>query len=92
VEFRSVAAEMQRKRETIRSRRLIEHCGNWRKASDIRAFVAAVEASAPAAENLEGFAGWKSWALGHADRIDPMRDDDLYNQHVDDYEIYPLRD
>ena len=46
-------AEMERKREKIRYRRLIGNCEDWRRAADIRAFVAAVEES-PLASNDAG--------------------------------------
>lgn len=62
-------AEMERKRETIRYRRLLSQSQNWQTSSDIRAFVAAVE-NTPLA-NSERFSAWKTWALAHADRIDP---------------------
>jgi hypothetical protein len=85
-------AEMERKRETIRYRRLISDCENWRRAADICAFVAAVEGSQLASSDAEAFATWKSWALAHASRIDPLQDDDLFDQRVDDYEVYSLRE
>jgi hypothetical protein len=86
------AAEMARKREAIRFRRLLEDCADWRRAADIRVFVAAVGASPLATRDPDSFVAWESWALGHADRIDPLSDDDLFNQQVDDYEVYSLRD
>jgi len=52
-------ADMERKRETIRYRRLISRCEHWRKAADIRAFVAAVEASALASRDTEALTTWK---------------------------------
>jgi len=77
-------AEMERKREKIRYRRLIGDCEDWRKAADIRDFVATVEASPFASKDKEAFTRWKLWALAHADRIDPLQDDDLFDQRVDD--------
>jgi len=85
-------AEVERKRETIRFRRLMSHCDSWRAAGDIRALVAAIEASPLAAEKPEEFRAWKSWALGHAERIDPLRDDELFDQKVDDYDVCAMRD
>lgn len=79
-------AEMERKRETIRYRRLLSQSENWQMAADIRAFVAAVEA------NSQRFCAWKTWALGHADRIDPLRSDALFDLEVSDYEVYSMRD
>jgi hypothetical protein len=84
-------ADRERKRETIRYRHLISHSEHWRRAADIRTFVAAVEASPLASGDTEAFATWKLWALAHADRIDPLRDDSLFDQRVDDYEVYSLR-
>jgi hypothetical protein len=84
--------EMERKRETIRFRRLLAHCETWRTAAEIRAFVAAVEATPLASSEAGEFAGWKSWALEHADRIDPLRSAEIFNRHVSDYEVYALRD
>lgn len=83
--------EMERKRETIRFCRLRGHCEDWRAAADIRAFVAAVEASSLASAHAEKFTAWKSWALKHADRIDPMQDDKIFSREVSDYDIYALR-
>ena len=71
-------AEMERKRETIRLRRLLSYCGNWRTSADVRAFVAAVELSPRA--SAEEFASWKSWALHHAENIDPLRNGDLFDR------------
>ncbi len=85
-------AEMERKRETIRYRHLVGDCEGWRRAADIRAFVAAVEAGPLASKDVETFAGWKLWALAHADRIDPLRDEDLLDPRVEDYEVYSLRE
>jgi hypothetical protein len=84
-------ADMERKRGTVRYRRLIGDCEDWRRAADIRAFVAAVEES-PLASDAGAFTAWKRWALAHADRIDPLKDEDLFDQRVDDYEVYSLRD
>lgn len=83
-------AEMERKRETIRYRRLLSQSENWQTAADIRAFVAAVE-DTPLA-NSERFCAWKTWALGHADRIDPLRSDTLFDLEVSDYDVYSMRD
>lgn len=84
--------EMERKRETIRYHRLLGHCKNRQTATDIRAFVTTTDASPLAAANPERHAAWKAWALGHADRIDPLRSEALFNQEVSDYEVYALRD
>lgn len=84
--------EMERKRETIRYHRLLGYCKNRQTATDIRAFVATADASPLAAANPERHAAWKAWALGHADRIDPLCSDALFNQEVSDYEVYTLRD
>ena len=84
--------EMERKRETIRYRRLLDQCKNWRTSAEIRAFVAAVEATPRIAMHTERFAEWMTWALTHADRIDPLRSDDLFERDVSDHDVYMLRD
>ena len=43
-------------------------------------------------KNAEAFAKWCLWALAHADRIDPPTDEDIFDQGVDDYEVYSLRE
>lgn len=85
-------AEMERKRETIRFDRLLGHCRNWRTAAQIRAFVAAIESGPLPEANSERFAEWKDWALGHADRIDPLRGDEIFDHEVSDYDVYAMRD
>ena len=72
--------------------RLISDCDDWRRAADIRAFVAAVDGSQLARKNAEAFAKWCLWALAHADRIDSPTDEDIFDQGVDDYEVYSLRE
>jgi hypothetical protein len=83
---------MERKREKIRYRRLIGNCEDWRRAADVRAFVAAVEGSPLASSDSGAFMAWKRWALAHADRIGPLQDEDLFDQKVEDYEVYSLRE
>lgn len=85
-------SQMEHKRQTIRFNRLLDCCKDWRTAAEIRAFVAAVEASPRATSDVEQFATWKNWALGHADRIDPLCSDGLFDQKVSDYEVYTFRD
>jgi hypothetical protein len=80
--------ELERKREAIRFRRLVAHCDNRRIAADIRELVASVERSLLATGNAEQFSGWKSWALSHAERIDPVRKEALFDRDVSDYEVY----
>jgi hypothetical protein len=92
LEEERLLADLERKRETIRYRRLIGDCEDWRSAADIRAFVGTVEVSPMTSSAKDAFATWKRWALGHADRIDPLRDDDLFDQKVEDYEVYSLRE
>jgi hypothetical protein len=84
--------EMERKREMIGYRRLLSHCEDWRTAAELRAFVTAIEMSPLASTNLEQCIAWKSWALGHADRIDPLTDEDVFDMQVSDYEVYASRD
>lgn len=87
-ERRRREVELERKREAIRFNRLVMHSENLRKAAQIRAMVAAVGESVMAAENAETFLVWKDWALAHADRIDPLCTETLFDREVDDYEVY----
>lgn len=84
--------EMERKRETIRYQRLLDQCKNWRASAEIRAFVAAIEADPLVLEHAEHLTEWKAWALAHADRIDPLRNYDLFDQDVSDDDLYMLED
>jgi hypothetical protein len=81
-------AELERKREAIRFRRLVAHCENRRVASDIRELIEAVERSALATENPEQFADWKRWALFHAERVDPLGKASLFDREVGSSELY----
>lgn len=85
-------AEIEQKREMILFHRLIAYCDDWRKASNIRAFVAVIGASPLAAADTEQFATWKSWALGYAERVDPLQNNNLFDRTVDNYEVYSLHD
>jgi hypothetical protein len=87
--------ENERKRELIRYRRLLRKVDNWETAARIRRFVAAIDASIPAegaSEDRQSFDKWSQWALAHADRVDPVDDDDLFDMEVTDSELWSLRD
>ena len=84
--------KMECKRETIRYRRLLDQCENWRASAEIRAFVAAVEADTVVATRTERFADWKVWALAQADRVDPLRSDALFDREVSDDDVDLLND
>ncbi|MEQ8610250.1 MAG: hypothetical protein RIB48_05615 [Parvibaculum sp.] len=73
-------AELEAKKETIRFRRLVAHCANRRTAAEIRELVASVERSPLAADNAELFFDWKSWALSHAERIDLLAKETLFDR------------
>lgn len=51
---------------------LEEQAANWRRAEQIRAYVAAVERCAGALSSREQ-AEWAEWARAYADRLDPLR-------------------
>jgi hypothetical protein len=59
-----------REREEKRFQALCREAENWRRAGDIRAYVAAVLA-APGAD-LEALKEWSEWALKKADELDPI--------------------
>jgi len=67
--------ERQRRLEQARVRHLLGRAGAWRRAAEIRAFVAAAAGRAAvlsdAAERL-ALADWEGWALAQADRLDPL--------------------
>jgi predicted transcriptional regulator len=68
--------ERQVKAQRERLERLFNEASALRKAGEIRAYVEAVrEASALARSPLpqERLQNWIAWALGEADRIDPIR-------------------
>jgi hypothetical protein len=51
---------------------LEEQAANWRRAEQIRAYVAAAERCAGASPTRER-AEWADWARAYADRLDPLR-------------------
>jgi hypothetical protein len=59
-------AEDERRKEKERVTELLDEAKHWRKAVELRAYVAA------AAEALELNEEWKVWALGVADMLDPL--------------------
>ncbi len=82
--------EMDRKRESIRLQRLVLASESHRKALQIRNLIAAVEASA--LKESDHFEDWKAWALAHAERIDPLNSEDIFDRSVSDYDVYGWRD
>lgn len=84
--------EQDRKREAIRVRRLILQAQDRHIAAEIRALVDAVRAKRAGAssEDTATFERWSSWALAHADRIDPLLDEDLFETEVSDQELYEI--
>jgi len=50
--------------------------------------VAAIEVSSLAVQHPERHETWKAWALGHADRIDPLRSDAVFDQEVSDDDVH----
>jgi hypothetical protein len=63
--------ERLRQEEAARIAALEQHASAWRKANDIRAYIAAARASEPTAS--EDRVRYFEWALSHADRLDPTR-------------------
>tara|TARA_R110001592_G_scaffold10110_2_gene52751 strand:+ start:12487 stop:13692 length:1206 start_codon:yes stop_codon:yes gene_type:complete len=57
---------------------LTDEAAAWRQAAEIRSYVAAVQAEhAKRAISSEASLAWANWALAEADRIDPLRRDDV---------------
>jgi hypothetical protein len=90
IEEEQYRAEKERKREVVRARRLVRHCEDCQLACDVRAFITAVESSPLASEKADEFVSWKSWALAHVERLDPLQNKELFSREVSDYEIYAL--
>jgi hypothetical protein len=59
-------AEEKRRKEKERVAGLLEQVQQWRNATEIRAYVHA------ASDSVELDEGWKAWALGVADAMDPI--------------------
>lgn len=62
--------EEEIKAEQARKSALETKASNWKKAQDIRDYIAAVQASDLAKE--PEFQKWKEWAMAHAGAIDPI--------------------
>lgn len=59
-----------------RIRQLLQEANNWRRARDIRDYVATVQATAAGMASVRDankISAWVSWALAEADRIDPLQ-------------------
>ena len=71
---------------------MVQSAENQQRAAHIRALVETVESSPRAKDDPEAFACRRNWALGHADRIDPINNDRLFDMEVPDSDVYMLRD
>lgn len=60
-----------------RRKRLFGQARNWRKARNIRGFVADVLAEARGLDDDGALAEWRDWALAEADALDPVTDGGL---------------
>lgn len=68
--------ERQEKAERERREQLIGEAESWRRANDLRAYVAArlnEKSNEPRSSADEALEAWAQWALAEADRIDPLR-------------------
>ena len=82
-EIKRLAEEAKRKEkerldkaERERREKLIGEAESWRRANDLRAYVAArlnEESNEPGAAADEALKAWAQWALAEADRMDPLR-------------------
>lgn len=72
--------EARLKWEQERRDRLFSHAQNWKLASNIREFVAAVRRHQDAPHHPEALGVWAKWAISEADAIDPLSDslDDVF--------------
>ncbi len=64
--------EARLKGEQERRDRLFSHAKNWKRAADIRDFVAAVRGHQDAIHHPEALEVWAEWAISEADAIDPL--------------------
>lgn len=67
--------EEARRKESQKLQGLLQRVARWLQAADIRAYVSAVQAAAGmgrAGINPERLDTWASWALMHADKMDPI--------------------
>jgi hypothetical protein len=73
-EARRIERERQLKLEREAREALLQHAAASRQASDIRAFVAAVEQKTQSSGDTWAAAAsaWSAWARGIADRLDPL--------------------
>lgn len=82
--------ENDRKRESIRFKRLTLASDKYIQATKIRDLIAAVESSTLGQH--EQFSDWKAWALAQAEHIDPLTSDKIFDRDVSDYDVYGWRD
>lgn len=64
-------AEEARRKEEERVQALLDEAASWRRAADLRAYVAAYRETRKATATQE-FDAWGEWALRVADKIDPI--------------------
>lgn len=64
--------EARLKWEQERRDRLFSYAKNWKRAADIRYFVAAVRRHQDAIHHPEDLEVWAQWAISEADAIDPL--------------------
>jgi DNA phosphorothioation-dependent restriction protein DptG len=70
---RRAEIEELRRVESAEVKRLLENAANWKKAEDLRAFIAAVKAF-PSFDHARGaqLTRWLRWAKAEADQLDPF--------------------
>jgi hypothetical protein len=78
--------ERLEKLEKERVEHLLKEAENWRRASDLRAFVEIVrKETEPSGANVkERLEQWATWVLALADRIDPIRSGRIPNEDLKD--------
>ena len=64
--------EAQARREQARREQLFNQARNWKQASEIRAYVAALQMHPEASQATEALELWVTWALSEADALDPL--------------------
>lgn len=80
--------ENEQKKDAILANRLVQQSRDYRTACEIRAFVNQVAASERARLQPAEFTVWRDWALQHAERLDPMNNEHLFDRAVSDTELW----
>jgi hypothetical protein len=83
---RRKAEEERRERERLAAQEkakrdaLLANARAWRDADTIRAYVTAAQQAAAVRSDMDAMGGWAAWAVGEADRLDPIVNGAAYEE------------